>query len=187
MPLRQHLLGLLTAYTPLDAREAGMHERLTRFVSAEPRCLEADFPPGHITASAWVLSDEAPRRALLTHHRKLGRWFQLGGHLEPGETVVAAALREAREESGLEAVRLHEGERIFDVDIHPIPARGATGEHLHYDVRFLLRAGAGVPLVASSESRSLAWVEMGRVAEYNPDESILRMVRKSSSYGSTSG
>ncbi len=179
---RQNLIALLERHLPADALEAEMLARTLAFAAAEERSLDATFEPGHVTASAWVV-DRAS--VLLTHHRKLDRWFQLGGHLEPGETVLAGALREAREESGLAGVQASSGE-IFDVDVHLIPARGVTQAHYHYDVRFLFAAPMEAPLVATAESRSLAWVPLVDAHRYNATESILRMVRKSLRYGSTS-
>jgi hypothetical protein len=69
-------------------------------------------------------------------------------------------------------------EEIFDVDIHAIPARGSEPEHLHYDVRFMLEADRDAPLAVSEESRSLAWVPVGRIAQFNPEVSIVRLVAK---------
>ncbi|MCC6538238.1 MAG: NUDIX hydrolase [Bryobacterales bacterium] len=147
-----------------------------RFVEAHDRAFDPAFPPGHITGSAWIVSGDA---VLLTHHRKLDKWFQLGGHLEPGETAADGALREAREESGLAHVEgpLADG-CVFDVDVHLIPARGEMPAHYHYDVRFLFSADAAAPLVISAESHTLAWVPLVAAARYNDSESILRMVRK---------
>ena len=123
-------------------------------------------------------------RVLLTHHRKLDRWLQLGGHVDGEADLAAAALREAREESGLARLRLVSPE-IFDVDRHRIPARGAEPEHWHFDVRFLIEADPAEPLaVSSDESKDLAWVRLEEVARLNPDESLARMVRKTvSAYG----
>jgi 8-oxo-dGTP pyrophosphatase MutT (NUDIX family) len=90
---------------------------------------------------------------------------------------LAVALREAREESGLQGVRAVMME-IFDVDRHWIPERGAEAGHYHYDVRFLLEADPQEPLVVSSESKDLAWIPLARVAQLNPEESLMRMVRK---------
>ena len=148
------------------------------FVGAEEHCLDAAFTPGHVTGSAWVLDAAGGQCVLLTHHRKLDQWFQLGGHLEPGESAFEGAWREAREESGLADV-LPVSEAVFDVDVHLIPARGSMPAHFHYDIRFLFRAGAAAPLVPTSESRRLAWVRLEEARAYNSSESILRMVRKS--------
>ena len=115
--------------------------------------------------------------ALLTHHRKLNKWLQLGGHADGDSDILRVALREAREESGLATIR-PVSTAIYDIDIHVIPARGSEPEHLHYDVRFLLEADRAAPLLASRESRSLAWTPLTRIAELNPEESMARMVAK---------
>jgi len=180
---RHNLIALLGRHRPADATEAEMLSRTLEFVEREERSLDASLAEGHITASAWVVSRGECTSVLLTHHRKLERWFQLGGHLEPGETALEGALREAREESGLTDVRaLNAG--IFDVDVHLIPVRGSMPAHYHYDVRFLLDGPMDAPLIATSESRSLAWVRLAETHRYNESESIQRMVRKTV-YGNT--
>jgi 8-oxo-dGTP pyrophosphatase MutT (NUDIX family) len=145
-------------------------------VETEPRCAERGLRMGHLTGSAWVV-DAARERVLLTHHRKLGKWLQLGGHADGDLDLAAVALREAREESGLSSLRLVTGE-IFDVDRHEIPARGDEPAHWHYDVRFLFTADPTETWVVTPESRALAWVELERVRDHNPEESMARMVRK---------
>lgn len=172
---RFDLLARLTTYTPWDDIERDMARRTLTFATNDPRCMDAANPPGHITGSAWVLDPDGGH-VLLTLHRKLNRWLQLGGHIDPGELVLAAALREAEEESGLGGIRpVHTA--IFDIDVHTIPARGDKPEHLHYDVRFLLACDRRPPK-PSSESREVAWVALGEVAVLNPQESMQRMVRK---------
>ena len=146
------------------------------FIAAQPDCLLRTCVPGHLTASAWIV-DRSRRWTLLTHHHKLDRWLQLGGHVDGNPDLLAAALREGQDESGL--TRLAPASReIFDVDRHAIPARGAEPEHWHYDVRFLIEGDRDEPLRISNESKNLAWVELSRVAELNPSESLARMVRK---------
>ena len=149
---------------------------MLRFVTEHSNCFERSLRVGHITGSAWVV-DTSRSHALLTHHRKLNKWLQPGGHADGDPDILRVALREAREESGLECIRAV-SEAIFDIDIHVIPARGAEPEHLHYDVRFLLEASRESQLVPSHESHSLAWSPLPEIAELNPQESILRMVAK---------
>jgi 8-oxo-dGTP pyrophosphatase MutT (NUDIX family) len=175
---REALAARLRAYAggPLEAGERAMAAGFAPFVAAHADCLWRTCVPGHLTASAWIV-DAAHRRTLLTHHRKLDRWLQLGGHVDGDPDLAASALREAREESGLTKLALVSTE-IFDVDRHRIPARGPEPEHWHYDVRFLIEADPAEPLVVTSESKDLAWVELARVAELNPEESLARLVRK---------
>ena len=87
--VRGNLIALLRCHQQADSTEAEMLGRTLEFTEREERSLDASFEPGHVTASAWVLGrGESDPHVLLTHHRKLDRWFQLGGHLEPGETVL---------------------------------------------------------------------------------------------------
>jgi 8-oxo-dGTP pyrophosphatase MutT (NUDIX family) len=158
--------------------EAAMLAEYGPFIATHADCLERTCRDGHLTASAWIV-DPRRQRTLLTHHHKLDRWLQLGGHVDGDPDLAAAALREAREESGLAGLRLVSPE-VFDVDRHRIPARGGEPEHWHFDVRFLIEADPAEPLAISSESKDLAWVALDEVARLNPSESLARMVRKTS-------
>lgn len=175
---RNAVLTLLQnhAAQPRDAHEARMTAETIRFVTAHPDCLLRTCGPGHLTGSAWIVNPDRSR-VLLTHHLKLDKWLQLGGHADGDGDLLAVALREAREESGLAGVRAVSPE-VFDVDRHWIPARKSDPGHFHYDLRFLLEADPREPLALSHESKDLAWVELGRVTALNPEESMARMVRK---------
>ncbi|MFT3831606.1 MAG: NUDIX hydrolase [Opitutaceae bacterium] len=175
---REPVLQLLRAYAaqPLDAHEAAMTAAVIAFVEAHEDCFERRCLEGHLTGSAWVV-DPARTRVVLTHHRKLDRWLQLGGHADGETDLLGVALREAREEAGLTRLRAL-GEVVFDVDRHRIPARGGIPEHWHLDLRFLVEADPAEPLVISDESHAVAWVPLCEVERLNPSESMLRMVRK---------
>lgn len=130
---------------------------------------------GHFTAGAWLVSADG-QRLLMTHHRKLGRWLQLGGHADGERDMAAVALKEAREESGLEGLEV-EGDFIFDLDRHWIPERRDVPGHWHYDVRYVVRAGADECFVVGQESLELAWRPISALVD-DPDESLARMARK---------
>lgn len=153
-----------------------MTAEIIRFAEAHPDCLLRSCVPGHLTGSAWVVSPDR-KRTLLTHHHKLDKWLQLGGHADGDGDLLAVALREAREESGLTRLR-PVGTAVFDVDRHWIPPRKTEPGHYHHDLRFLIEADPDEPLVISSESKDLAWVGIDRVTALNPEESMARMVRK---------
>lgn len=131
---------------------------------------------GHFTGSAWLVSADG-ERVLLTHHRKLGRWLQLGGHADGDMDLSQVALREAEEESGLTGLSVEPV--LFDLDRHRIPARGQEPEHWHYDVRYIVRAGANETFEVSEESHALAWRSIRGIAD-DPasDESLRRMAGK---------
>ena len=165
----------------LESHEAEIVTETIRFVETEQDCLLRTCAPGHLTGSAWIV-DAARRRTLLTHHLKLEKWLQLGGHADGDGDLLAVALREGLEESGLARLRAMKAE-IFDVDRHWIPARKTELAHWHYDLRFVIEGDPSEALVrAANESKELAWVDIARVAELNPEESMARMVRKTQAW-----
>lgn len=149
---RRPLLTLLDAYAARRPDEATVIRRIRSLVVSRPDCFERSCLPGHVTASCWVASP-ARDRVLLTHHRKLGRWLQLGGHADGDPEVARVALREAREESGMhdfDAVVPHPGCPLVDVDVHRIPARPGEPAHEHHDLRFVFVARPGqLPSISS--------------------------------------
>jgi len=173
---REQTLRLLDNHQPADQHEARMLEDIKQFVRSYDNFHSRLQLAGHLTGSAWVLSEDRTH-ALLTYHGKFHCWVQLGGHVEDDTDMLSAAWREAREESGLEGLQPL-SDQIFDVDIHAIPANPIEPAHFHYDIRFLFAADRSVPLVVSSESKDLAWVEIEKIAELTSEESVLRMVRK---------
>jgi 8-oxo-dGTP pyrophosphatase MutT (NUDIX family) len=158
------------------AAEPATRRLFTDFALERVDCCERTCEPGHFTGSAWVVSADG-ERALLLHHRKLDRWLQPGGHADGDGDLAAVALREAEEETGLPGLRIEGG--VFDLDRHLIPARGAEPAHFHYDVRFVVRAGADETFVVSEESHALAWRPVREIAvDAHADESVRRMARK---------
>jgi 8-oxo-dGTP pyrophosphatase MutT (NUDIX family) len=171
-------LELLRAHRALavSPAEAAAVDATIAFAEAHADCLLRTCLEGHLTGSAWVVSADR-RRTLLTHHAKLGKWLQLGGHADGDGDLLAVALREAREESGLSRISAV-GTGLFDVDRHWIGSRGAEPGHWHHDLRFMVEADPAEPLTQTSESRALSWVDIEAVASLNPEESMARMVRK---------
>ena len=174
---RTLILSLFERYAERYPDESETVARIRDFVIRREDCFRRECLEGHVTGSAWLI-DASGRRVLLTHHRKLDIWVQLGGHADGDADIAAVALREAREESGLAHLRLVSDE-IFDIDIHRIPARGPEPEHWHYDCRFLVQA-LDEDYVVSDESHDLAWIELDRMTQYTDEASVMRMVDKSS-------
>jgi 8-oxo-dGTP pyrophosphatase MutT (NUDIX family) len=130
------------------------------------------------TRSTPILS---PARAavVLVFHKKLGLWLQPGGHIEPEDpTPALAALREVREEVGITTFEGGgEGATLFDVDVHPIPARPGEPFHEHFDLRFCFVA-ASDELSPSDEVLGARWVELTDLDRTETDESVRRAVQK---------
>lgn len=173
---RKILLSKLKEHRGIDPHEESMRLRIIEFVEQYPNCFERSLLLGHITGSAMIVNHDRTE-TLLTHHHKLDKWLQLGGHSDGDPDTLHVALREAEEESGLKGI-VAVTEKIFDVDVHSIPARKNEPEHFHFDVRFLFEADHTQPLLMTSESKDLAWIPLGRIEEYTTEESVLRMVRK---------
>lgn len=131
---------------------------------------------GHFTGAAWLVSADG-ERVLLTHHRKLDRWLQLGGHADGDADLRRVALKEAEEESGLTALTVDP--HIFDLDRHWIPEHKGVPGHWHYDVRYVVRAGPDETFVVSDESHALAWRDIASLLEdASLDASLHRMAHK---------
>ncbi len=173
---RALLIAELRAYKPEEGHESRMRELMVEFIDRNEECASRRLSIGHLTGSAWIVNPEMSH-ALLTHHRRLDLWVQLGGHVEEDADMLAASWREAREESGLDEI-VPDDKGIFDLDIHEIPERPGEPRHLHYDIRYLFRADRESRLTVSSESKNLAWVPLERIIDLTDEASVTRMVRK---------
>ena len=178
---RDDLLLLLDRYAFRHRDEAETVDRIRDLIRVHENCFDRDCLPGHITASAWIVSRET-RAVLLTHHRKLERWLQLGGHTDGEADVLTAALREAEEESGLsnfEPIPRREEMTILDVDVHLIPARADEPAHEHHDIRFLLQVSETQSIERQeSESKEVKWFPGAGIETRFEEESLARMARK---------
>jgi len=177
---RKGVLDLLDRYLERHPDELVVVDHIRQFVRVHENCFDRACLEGHITGSAWVVSPDH-RAVLLTHHAKLHRWLQLGGHSDGEPNPFEVALREAREESGMERFREPSGEETpvpFDIDVHRIPERRNEPAHLHLDLRYVLIAEPGQTIEQTEESNDLRWVPVAEIETLTREESLLRMVRK---------
>ncbi|EHR49215.1 NTP pyrophosphohydrolase [Saccharomonospora marina XMU15] len=144
----------LRAWRPHEPAQESLRQSYLGFLAAREDACARSCVPGHLTASAVVL-DEPGERVLLTLHPRVGKWLQLGGHCEPEDSsLAAAALREAREESGIEELTLDP--EPLRLDVHPITCSLGVPTR-HFDVQFVVRAPRGARPMASDESDDLRW------------------------------
>ncbi len=154
----------LRHHRPIDDRErlslAIMDVELGRL--AAPFDEQAD--PTHVTASAIVVG----HRGIVLHlHRRLHRWLQPGGHIEPGESPEEAAVRETLEETGLAVTHFGGQPVLAHVDVH----RSARN-HVHLDLRYLTVAPDDDPAPAPGESQQVAWFAWAE-AEQVADDALV--------------
>jgi 8-oxo-dGTP pyrophosphatase MutT (NUDIX family) len=150
--LHTDALALLSSWSAPSPGQEELRERYVEHLTAHDSAVFREDRPHHLTASTVVLSHDGAA-VLLTLHGKAQRWFQLGGHLEPGDaSLVGAASREAREESGIDLALDPEPVQLSD---HAVPFCG-NGVH-HLDVRFVAVAPADAVHAVSDESLDVRW------------------------------
>jgi 8-oxo-dGTP pyrophosphatase MutT (NUDIX family) len=152
--VRESAIALLSDWQAPDAAQDSLRHAVLSFVHGRADACRRECVAGHVTASALVL-DHTASRVLLTLHPRLGRWVQLGGHCDEGDAdVVAAALREATEESGVPGLRI--APELAAVHVHPVTCSlGVPTRHL--DLQFVAHAPAGARIAISDESEDLRW------------------------------
>jgi 8-oxo-dGTP pyrophosphatase MutT (NUDIX family) len=166
----------LAAHQSADEKEARDVAFVREFLRAHPEDAHLRSQlEGHLTGSGFVL-DAARTRVLLLHHGRLHRWLQPGGHGEGEIDPQEIALREIAEETGLTGL-VPLGDGLFDVDVHPIPARKGEPAHLHLDLRYLFVASASEEPRLSHESLALRWFPLDALPA-DADESLRRAIRK---------
>jgi 8-oxo-dGTP pyrophosphatase MutT (NUDIX family) len=151
--LRESAIEILTDWQAPDPAQDSLRHAVLAFVHGRPDSCRRECVAGHVTASALVL-DDSGAQVLLTLHPRLGRWVQLGGHCEDDDDIVAAALREAIEESGIADLRIVP--ELVAVHVHPVTCSlGVPTRHL--DLQFVAHAPAGAQIAVSDESVDLRW------------------------------
>ena len=175
----EDVLKSLDGHIAADPKEANDLRTILQNLHVGPCRFGQGNPEAHLTGSAFVLDENG--RLLMTFHRKLSRWLQLGGHSEPSELDLAdTAMREAREESGLPDLIFHPvfGNRVFDVDIHSIPARKEILEHQHWDFRYVFLTQNPDRIRLSEESRDLRWFTLTEALGLSLDPAAERAIDK---------
>ena len=172
---RQLLLNSINVYLPLEI-EGDIKDRFIAFINSYLDCFDRSCSLGHITGSSFVISPDKSS-VLLSFHRKLNIWVQLGGHADGEADVINVALREAHEESGIKLDDLYIYKDIIDLDIHLIPKNQKDQAHFHFDVRFMVLSKTW-DFICSEESLQLKWVKFNDIEHYSKEDSLIRALNK---------
>ncbi len=183
MTLHSDAVRVLSDWDPPGARQATLRDRYLSHLAAHPDGMSRQCLPDHITASTLVLSHDHSR-VLLTLHAKAERWFQFGGHCEPGDhTLAAAALREATEESGVAGLLMSAAP--VQLNEHAVPFCDPDGGVHHLDVRFVAVAPEGAEHAISDESLDVRWWPADSLPD--PEPGLVELVRLAQSTSSGGG
>lgn len=176
MSVRDSAIALLSDWQAPDPGQDSLRHAVLSFLLARDDACRRECVPGHITASTLVLDDPG-RQVLLTLHPRLGRWVQLGGHCDDTDTdIVAAALREAVEESGVADLRL--APELVAVHVHPVTCSlGVPTRHL--DLQFVAHAPPDAQIALSDESLDLQWWPVDALPE-GTDDALAYLVARAS-------
>jgi 8-oxo-dGTP pyrophosphatase MutT (NUDIX family) len=176
-------------FAPLSLRTG--QDTTTRFrqlASIGSLCYDRNHFPDHFTGSALVVTEDRSR-VLLTLHRKLDKWLQLGGHADGDSDLWSVARREAEEEGGLKIlqpisqsvwgnVTQDLSRQLWDIDVHWIPERKTEPGHNHFDARFVFITNTPEDIQISDESKALEWFPIERALELNSEWSMQRLLLK---------
>lgn len=174
MTLREDARAALSAWEPPTSRQEMLRRLYLAHVDAHDDAMLRSCSPDHLTASSLIVRD---REALLVFHGKARKWLQTGGHCEPDDPSLAeAALREAREESGI--VGLTVDPVPLQLSRHHVPFCGGTdanpgGGH-HLDVQFLVLAPSGAEVSLTAQDDEVRWFPLDPAAAPDPTDQDVR-------------
>ncbi|MCC8372281.1 MAG: NUDIX hydrolase [Rickettsia endosymbiont of Pseudomimeciton antennatum] len=177
MNLRENIKNYISNFR----EENEYKERMLDFLDNCKNPFSRQTKEGHFTSSGFLLNSNKTK-FLLMHHRKLDKWLQPGGHCDGNNDLLAVAIKEAQEESGILDIEPI-SRQIYDIDVHFIPSNAKEQEHYHYDVRFLLKTVCNDFFVKNVESHDLRWIEFAsNYEELLLDGSVKRMIKKYSQF-----
>ena len=164
----------IESYKPESKKDFYTKKQFISFIENNPDCLSRENLPGHITCSSWIYNLEEDR-FLLTHHRKLNKWLQLGGHADKCFDPLEVAINEAVEESGIYQICVLDRNPVH-LDIHKI-----ADNHYHYDIRFCFKVYKD-NFIASDESFNLTWTTLEKIESFQVDYSTLNLMKRCEKY-----
>ena len=168
---RKQLLRQLAAYRPYNEQEAADRALILECLTAHEDIFSRENRLAHMTASAWVVN-RARTKVLMAYHNIYRSWSWLGGHADGDADLLAVALREVSEESGLAAQHVRAADTasgIFSLEVLTVDGHEKRGayvpSHLHLNVTYLVEADEEKLLyIKEDENSGVAW--------FTPEEAL---------------
>jgi len=175
------LLEELRAYRPYDLKEIEDQRMIVAALSAEEDILTRDNPKHHLCASAWIVNEDRDK-ILLAYHKIFQSYSWLGGHCDGEWDCLRVAIKETKEESGLNRVKVLLKD-IFALDVLSVPRHLKNGvevtAHRHLNLTYLLEADENNRLwVNAAENEDVRWFEIDEYESYVKEERMLEVYRK---------
>ena len=160
---RIRLTEQIQDYCPWNEQEAADKEVILRFLAENEDAFERENRIAHMTASAWVVNRERTK-VLMVYHKIYDSWSWTGGHADGETDLLAVALREVREETGVKNVAAV-SEELFSLEVLTVDGHEKRGKyvssHLHLNVTYLLEADEGDLLtICEDENKGVAWFSL---------------------------
>ena len=158
-----NICEMIKAFKPYNEQEERDKEQILRFIRNNPDAFSRENSTAHITASAWIVNAERTR-VLMCYHNIYDSWSWTGGHADGDEDLLAVALKEAAEETGLKSIK-PVSEDIFSLEILAVNGHEKKNRylssHLHMNVTFLLEADEGEETRAcEGENSAVKWFDL---------------------------
>ena len=168
-------------YVPCNEQETRDKAVILSFLEKNPDAFLRSNPVAHMTASAWVVNPERTK-VVMVYHRIYDSWSWTGGHADGEEDLLAVALRECREETGLQKVRAVSDE-ILSLEVLTVEGHEKRGEyvpsHLHLNVTYLLEADESETLrICEEENAGVAWFTLDGALEASSEPWFVERIYK---------
>lgn len=164
--MMEKLRNALLAYQPWNEQEEQDRQVMLDYLSM-PQIFERENLIAHFTASSWICDPEH-KKVLMAYHKIYQSWAWTGGHADGERDLLAVALREANEETGVDAHPLSQD--IFSLEILTVDGHEKRGKyvpsHLHFNVTYLLEADPNKKIrVKADENSDVAWFSLDEALE----------------------
>ena len=164
----KRLRAQVEAFIPCNKQEERDKAILLDWIDSGKDILTRNNEVAHLTTSAWVMSPDRTR-VLMAYHNLYNSWAWLGGHADGENDLLAVALREAEEESGVSEVRVVTRE-ILSIETLCVEGHEKRGKyvpcHLHLNVTYLLEADPSQPLrIKPDENSAVAWIDVENIPQ----------------------